>query len=199
MGWKIVTFSLLALCVECRTVLKTESEPSDNHLLLFPRQIREMTKTDQMKSYESSLGSGESSTTAAATSAASPDEMSGVQQNKAKLLENRQPPSFGSFTKFTIDQILDQTPVFSRSGISDQGPSQSHLHRLDQNTFQSDCSQVFDCNFSQEDGKEESKRRRDEDRKSSPADVESSVKSEYTWLQCTRYKPPKLPSKNNHS
>ncbi len=112
----------------------------------------------------------------------------------------KKPPSFGSFTKFTIDEILhcsrdarnkDNSNVqfcLENDKLIPGGQQQSGLcisHR-NATTPRETVTEKLDARTEINNGENE------ETDCSSP---ERPADSQYSWLHCTRYKPPKLPSR----
>ena len=143
---------------------------------------------------------------------------------------NREPPSYGSFTRFTIDHILSSSHscksndsntkaritispdneenlshnfgtawIYKSSPRSfglvrnqDEQEKSFHFPSYEDNCPESLSSSESDDALLSTSAEHTGMLDRTEDSRSSP---DTNHQSEYSWLHCTRYKPPKLPSK----
>ena len=150
-------------------------------------------------------------------------------QNQTDKPVNREPPSFGSFTRFTIDHILNSahscktngtktctsansegkilSRQFTTGWIYKNSPQSLELERNQTDGLKSlhfsnydedncpgspsssESDETLDSLSVDQSGTTEGT----DDPRTSP---DTSHQSEYSWLHCTRYKPPKLPSKH---
>ena len=145
------------------------------------------------------------------------DEVQPIEENQPV---KKEPPSYGSFTKFTIDHILNsEDPCKNRrSDLShrlDVPTNEStgnkfvsswitngfaRLSKTSDHAFQfpgfpqEQCSESPSSSDSDEASLEIHSERTDERMDDSASSPTNDQHSEYSWLHCTRYKPPKLPS-----
>ena len=150
-------------------------------------------------------------------------------QNQIDKRVNREPPSFGTFTRFTIDHILNSAHSCKTNDIKTCTSTNSKRKNLSRQFatgwIYKNSPQSLELGKNQTDGlKSFHFSNYDEhNRPGSPSSSESDEtldslsvdqsgttegtddprtspdtnhQSEYSWLHCTRYKPPKLPSKH---
>ena len=149
-----------------------------------------------------------------------------VQPNEENQPVKKEPPNYGSFTKFTIDHILNSADPCKNRGNDlsyrlDAPTNESTgnkfvsrwitngFARLSKTTDQQDrkvgafqfpgfpqeqCSESPVSSDSDEASLELHSERTGERTDDSASSLTNDQHSEYSWLHCTRYKPPKLPS-----